>query len=739
MRGIFHGTFPQVTYKTPIPQGTNDLGQPAAKTFAEMVENEVPGARVLLGRSRAAKMAASDLLIASQTRHEFTVIVPVHGSKILKELFQGRVAFTREAPVIDQSICPFESLRPHWFNSPDWHKDERICAIMEAEGRLQVQALKDRGWLAPSLSFHPYQYRAITWNLTRPGAMNVIRPGGGKTRVLFASALAYLNIHCRSRPMTPVLIWGPAITEDAWIRQTPLMSGKWIVEGKTKRFGVEREHILRTWVLKAESHRRVRDVSWQDYRNWCRDENIPPVVFVGDESGSSLFAELDALRLDPGLLLMDEGHCMAGNERWETIVSPSGETSFKPAMTKGTVKKEKKEAGKEEDEDAGPDNGAPAAAKPKKAQRAVVEPKEKRAATRSTISKQPSIMSRWTSDGTPMHLGKSKRLWAPLDLADPYGWGGYSNFRAKYTQPGPDAFSEYDDSEWNHMEELSWRMQWVLFQVDPEEIKRYMPPVRYEAVWLPIAKQDKVLVRYTKDTDAFDSDLDYQEAGGDSILERRVSVAALSKLSALTAQAAMDAKVQADYKCIIFVGRRSHAPMYAAKMEQALQAEWLGRGNGGKSARPLYEPPPVKWATGETTPTNRRALVDWFQATRSAILVVTYQAMGTSIDGLQCAQYVEVAALPTSPGAWEQLVGRAERLGGVGALIRAWFAERTYDERAYSVFSSRCKDVKQVMGVAAGELNVVSESLRNIEAWTAAIEDLASGIDLSAWGSDDDE
>tara|TARA_R110000868_G_scaffold169521_3_gene404576 strand:- start:382 stop:2451 length:2070 start_codon:yes stop_codon:yes gene_type:complete len=647
------------------------------------IEKTVPGARVMAYGGRVGRK-----IMDVNVGDEVTVIVPAHGSKVLR--MSGILPEPHGFRVNDvqTDACLIESLRASWFSSPTWTANPAIVEALESAGREAVTKITEKGWLAPGLAFHDYQYRSIGWSLTRPSALCVIPAGGGKTRTCLASALARLYY---LRLKGPILVWGPAITQDAWERQVPLMCGKWMDLGKTTRLGAEKHHILRTWVLKPTSYRRKRDPSYEEYREWCRSNDVPPIVFIGDEGAPDLMEDIEALKAYPHLAILDEPHCMADNKRWNALINADGTTSFKAARS---------------------DSGS----------------KVKRASVRNEVLKQTSLKGWIGADATPLSTGKSRRLWAPLDLLDPYGWGSWSAFKHKYTGPSADAFRpDLDDSEWRNMDELMARAKWIILEVSPAEVEKFMPPMRYEAVWLPLSAQDKVQVKLFSNDEGV-------EAGGNNPLERRLAHACHTKRTPIATTVVDDLASDRTAKTIIFVGRRFQVPIFATALSEAIEKRWT-KGD----FRPSHAQPNVKWAHGETSYEDRVALVEWFQSQESAVLVTTYQAMGTSIDGLQCANHVEVAMLPTQPGVWEQLVGRAKRLGGRGALIRAWFSEKSYDERAYSVFRARTLDVAAALPVTGGGTGAVAESLRNEAAWQAVLSDLAGGIDFGAWGEDDDE
>lgn len=674
MRTRFTPSFPTCSFTFPAPRDTVSL--------ALNIEKEVPGARVMAYGGRVGRK-----IMEVNEGDTVTVVVPAHGSRVLRTSGILPAGFDFRVNDVQTDACLVESLRASWFSSPTWHENPEIVGKLEAAGREAVAAITEKGWLIPDLAFHDYQYRSIGWSLTRPSALCVVPAGGGKTRTCLASALARLHY---LKLKGPILVWGPAVTQDAWERQVPIMCGKWMDRGKTTRLGVEKHHILRTWVLKPASYRRKRDPSYEEYVVWCRENGVPPIIFIGDEGSPDLMEDIEALKAYPHVAILDEPHCMADNKRWNALVNADGTTSFKAARS---------------------ESGS----------------KVKRASVRNEVLKQTSIKGWVGADATPLSTGKSRRLWAPLDLLDPYGWGSWGAFKSKYTGPSPDAFRpDLDDSEWRNMDELMTRAKWIILEVSPQEVEKFMPPMRYEAVWLPIEKQDKVQVKLFNNDDGV-------EGGGNNPLERRLAHACHTKRTPISQTVVEDLASDQTAKTIIFVGRRSQVPVFAKVMEETILKRWT-KGD----FKPNHDAPLVKWAHGETSYEDRVALVEWFQTQKSCVLVTTYQAMGTSIDGLQCANHLEVAMLPTQPGVWDQLVGRVKRLQGRGALIRAWFSEKSYDERAYSIFRARTMDVAAALPVTGGGTGAVAESLRNEAAWAAVLADLAGGIDFGAWGEEDD-
>jgi superfamily II DNA or RNA helicase len=546
----------------------------------------------------------------------------------------------------------------------------------------------------PNLPLHPYQLAAIGLSRISNSEYLVIPPGGGKTRTALVASVARIASEAQ-RNNVPVsnytiVVTGPEITWDAWDYQSLDMvpMTHWLFYSNGRK-------VMRVFKFQAESYRRPSDVTWHQYHTFCKTRNIPPIVYVNDESLPILFNEVSDAVPYPSVIIFDEIHTMSSRERTKVSYDSAGKISFAVAKTATT--------------------GQPT-----------------RAAARSELSKQASPILFMGLSATPLTDGKHRRVFAPVDLISPYYFGNYGAFKNVFTTAAPDAYMpESDDSySQNHML-LNNRLKPFLLEISPSTVRQYMPPIQYEARWVNHDAKNPTLIR-VEEPDEETKEL--FDASG-SLFEKRLAQACQVKADDLASGVADTCASNPDARILVFVGRKKQVEHFVARIQAAIYHKWRG------DMKPSGEQPTIKGLHGDNSTVERREAVNWFKDNEvkndgPRIIVATYQFMGMSIDGLQCATNMEVAMFPVNPGVWSQLVGRVDRLGGVGCHVRIWLARRTFDETIYARFTSNANSIKETLPTTGAEVALLALNLRDEETYQKLLN--SAPFDFSAWESDDD-
>jgi hypothetical protein len=540
------------------------------------------------------------------------------------------------------------------------------------------------GLLKPQVALFPYQYTTIGLSHISNSLLAVIPPGGGKTRTALIAAFARIQSHAQEFNIPlynySVLIVGPDITENSWLIQpaelTPVAHHLAYFRGKKT---------MRTFSFKPVSERRKSDPSFAAYRVHCRQANIPMVAFCNTESMPALFGEITKYDCipTPSVIIFDELHTMSSRERYAISYAPDGSVVIDSKMTSSAKQ-------------------------------------ETRASVLSELSKIDNVLLRIGLSATPLTEGTHRRIWAQVDLLNPYAFGNYFAFRREFTAAAPDAFKpEVDDSASINAPVLRARLHRFLMQIPASVVDAFMPPIRYQAEWVNYTGKDPRRIA-----------LDKSEPS-ESPLEMRLAQACQIKAPDIAQTVVETLATNPNAKVLIFVGRRAQTGLFAEALRTKMTRRWQG------DNKPPWPKPELVCRNGDNTALERTEAIEQFRQPGQRVLIATYQFMGMSLDGLQVATNLEVAMLPSQPGIWDQMRGRIKRLGGVPCLVRIWFARGTYDERLYATFLARAKATAETLDVAGAEIAEIASLMADPELSSRILSD--ANIDFSAWGSADDD
>ena len=380
-----------------------------------------------------------------------------------------------------------------------------------------------------------------------------------------------------------------------------------------------------------------------------------PLVIVSWESLPAALNELAVLR--PKTVAFDEVHRSKSHKRWKAVPNNDGTLDF--------------------------------------------ERLENIAASAADLSKL--TMFRLALTATPIR-DRVRDLWAQLDLVEPGTWGRYWDWATRYCAARPGAFGGMDDKGSSNLEELEYRLRYVVHRVLPEEVASMLPAKRRQSVFLPVAEQNKAAGSWTNAIKRATKE------GKESALEVRLAEAASRKrawiVDALTEAAA------AGHKVVVLTGRRHDVDVLGA---------------AAKKAMPQHDA--TIWHThGDDSPSDRDATCQsWLMAHGPAFLIATGDSIGESLN-LQDADLMIVAMLPWTPGQVMQYEGRVARLGQKRpVLIQYVIAEETVDERVAEMLLNKLPSVAQLTG--DGDVELLRQSLTGMENKDELVDEVAAMLE----------
>lgn len=370
------------------------------------------------------------------------------------------------------------------------------------------------------------------------------------------------------------------------------------------------------------------------------------------------------------------------------------------------------------------------------------------------VTCQSSIRHRIGMTAEDLVDGKHRALWAQWDLLQPGSCGGYWDAwvpRYCYNSEEPlDPWSgaPKDDGSSN-AQELRERAKHFVHTVPYEESHGGLPRTRIEVVYLEPEEQGKQGA-FKSEISALEKLLGQEEAGtfsssvlmaaleGDEqaieqlpgILQKRIadfdpmglddtrglSYSLLQE--SLNADACyrklpyiqhklLDGARTPGYRGFCFVNRRAIADDWGERLFK--EAARLEKKDGFDNHPGIV----VKWAHGGHPDVEREQMVADFadlSDERSIILVGTGQAFGTSVDGLQVADYAAFAAFPYAVGIfWKQWLRRLDRLGGRPSLAEILIARGTSDEKMVGKFIDQLQKMRKYRDT--GEWDGVADQL----------------------------
>lgn len=450
-----------------------------------------------------------------------------------------------------------------------------------------------------------YQCAGAAMSHTRPWTFLRWAPGGGKTAGATFAAL--------SKP-GDILVLCPGKARKEW-RTTP---------GRM-RSSIEKFTLLESHVILPRSD---RDKDYEDidaYLARMKERGERALVVVGMEA---LADYLDDLKhFFPTTLIIDEVHDLGDHSRWSALATQTGRTTFETAKTTGG--------------------------------------EMKRSVAAMKVSRLPSIKTRIVMTGTPLDDGRPRRLWAPLDLLSPGGFGRYANYRSRYTGLTLSDAGYIDDSGTSNLQELKQRCSMFFFDVSRAETHASLPALRLEVSYLKkdelnapdsFAAELRKLAKEAGRTDATGMEARMRER------EARLAEACSMKRGAVRKRA--KEFLDTDGKVVVLLSRIAMAERWFEQWTKSFPEVqgWL--------------------ATGHVSEKERDRIVDAYaEHPGPCFLLGTGHSIGTSKDGMQHSDLAVIAQLPEKPGLWLQWIGRFDRLGGRSPIVWAPIAEGSADDK----------------------------------------------------------
>lgn len=503
----------------------------------------------------------------------------------------------------------------------------------------------------------PYQVAEAAWSATRPWNLLTWRTGAGKTAGALAAIVA--------RPGKKVLVICPAAARKEWCTGGD----------RTKRLptSVEKYSNLDVHRVLPEGERRRGYEELGAYLERVKRERKRPVVVVGGENIADYVSDIRGY--GPEILVIDEIHKHGDPYLHDIVLDENGNKTFYKAKT---------------------ETGA-----------------HTRAVAINDVSRLKSIQFRLGLSATPLDDGRPRRLWAPLNLVSPGGFGRFGSSYAHYfcaKRIGEDGHP--DDSGSAHMDELKRRCAFFLFDVPREESHKAMKDkLRFEVEYLspsslnqpdPLVREIKKLAKAASGSEA---------SSQSRMLFREARLAQACSMKRAYVLARCIDFLKNGNKVMIYLARRNMADEWGEVLGKTKIPGWVAHGGMG--------------------PTECDAAVDAYALHQGACwLVGTWDAVGESKNGMQCTNFGVVAQLPVKPSQWIQGVGRWDRMDGVGTIVWVPVAEGTQDDIEVSRLVRKFGPVADFLH--SPELVKVSEALEGLDddgLIDSVIQKILTGVD----------
>lgn len=303
------------------------------------------------------------------------------------------------------------------------------------------------------------------------------------------------------------------------------------------------------------------------------------------------------------------------------------------------------------------------------------EPKANFVAAAMQLTRLRSVEQRLCTTATPVK-NLRRDLWAQLDYAEPYQWGNVRDFRRAYCGADTTGFngSLVDAKDGSNTDDLLGRLAHVVHHVPHEVTHREVPPLRREAIRVPVDQQVFTGLPSMRD-------ILRDAAGNPARLFELHLMRAAARKRAFAVKLAVE-QVEGTRKVVVFTGRREEvATIEKAVKSTAGRDVWVRGFHGGDSDRK-----------------RDRLCVEYMAHSGPAVLVATTDAAGESIE-LQTTDALIVTMLPWTPGAVEQLEGRVHRVGQDRPVTVFYtIAKRSVDEQVARILIDKLPDVSAVTG-----------------------------------------
>jgi len=400
------------------------------------------------------------------------------------------------------------------------------------------------------------------------------------------------------------------------------------------QFGREFERFthLRPYVLRPLTKK--KQITVHDYLQTCVEKNQRPVVVVGWESLTNHLETLLSLAKQGASVIFDESHKGKSTKRWQAVPLP--EPSKMTAKERiAFFKAQEAEARKQggfipKDGDTrykGPDMG-----------RCMIVPVPNLTTSAGNLAKAADRVICTTA--TPIK-DRVRDLWAQLDLAEPYSWGGSNSWLHRYCAAKPGTYGGLDTRGSSNLEELSHRLTLVTHKIDYRDTHRHLPAKRRQSMYISPEDQCRATGGFAKELKAAG------KRSPISLLEVRLAQAASKKRRAVLSL--IEDHVSSGHKIVIFSGRRRDVDQL---------------GEDIKKQKMVKKKKATVWAAhgGVDTGARQQIVDDYMKHKGPCVLVGTGDAFGESLN-MQDTDAALFVMLPYTPGQIRQWEGRFCRLG----------------------------------------------------------------------------
>lgn len=419
---------------------------------------------------------------------------------------------------------------------------------------------------------------------------------------------------------------------------------------------VEKFTTLRAFIVYPESQLRKKSKTLQQYLAECWEAKRRPVLVVGWES---LKLNLDVISaLQPGAVIYDESHRGKNAKRWDVIQLPDLPTD--PAKALEQLRKDKADADAKQGFIKDTDEG-----------RRLFVPYESTASAAANLARV--ARKRICTTATPIK-DRVRDLYAQLDLAEPGGWGGTTQWMVRYADRKPGTYGGYDTTGSSNVDELNARLTHIAHVLDYRETHRSLPPKRRQSVYIPQEEQCRPSAGFAKQLK------DAERRGPGAVLEVQLARSASMKRTAVIEL--IESHVASSQKVVVFTGRKEDCDSLADAVRKAV---------GGKGKAQVWS------AHGEYSTKARQQIIDEYMAHPGpCVLVGTGHSFGESLN-LQDTDAALFVMLPYDPGQLRQWEGRFTRRGQVRPVVIYYvIAEGTVDEHVAGILIDKLPAVATV-------------------------------------------
>ena len=444
---------------------------------------------------------------------------------------------------------------------------------------------------------------------------------------------------------------------------------------------IHRHTTVIAFALKSATNVRKRDrfQSLDAYLEWCDAKDNRPIVVVGYES-LHLQAEKLIAKVHPVSLVVDECHLLRSKKRWLVSPIPSVPRMPENPSEEDIDRYEEAVALRNEIIADGKSTGGFIKDNEMTGEEVIIVPADNRSMWALRLAK--ASRRRLLTSAT-LIVDRVRDLYGQLSLAEPEAWGSWTTWSNRHCDARPHKFNAMarDTTGQSNVEELTSRMQMILHTVSAVEVRKAMPPLRRETLYV---ERDQMCELTEAEAKRFAREAGKAAKRGKSALvEVQIADAAARCRKAILDR--VEDHVLAGQKVVIFTVRK-----------------WLVKALEGNVRGRVRKKGKVWAATGDDPQNVRRDILDEFVAHEGGcVLVGTGYAWGTSVDGLQCAHALFLVGFPYTPGELDQWEGRLIRLGGVPTIIYYVVGEGTVLEALASIVLDKLPAVEQVADTGA--------------------------------------